>query len=405
MASSHLADNAVDYLRVLCQDILGRAVGSGGNQAATAFFAGTVAVFGFDVATPSFDCIDWVSDGAALDVDGVPFDVLPSPYALGGQAQAPLVVASTLAELAAGDAGGKILLLRGELAQEPLMPKNFEFYNPDEHRQIIAQLERQQPLAVVGATARSPALAGALYPCPLIEDGDFDIPSVYLTAEEGARLAGFAGQTVTLTIQAQRLPSTGCNVVATRGGGTRRVVFFAHIDAKAGTPGAIDNAAGVAVLLLVAELLADYAGPLGIEIVALNGEDYYANPGEMLYLRENAGRFDEIVLGINIDGVGYRRGPTAFSLYECPPEIGELARRVLTADAGIVEGVPWYQGDHFLFLMHQRPALAVTSAAIEELLGEIVHTARDTLEIVDPLRLAGTATALAALIRQLDDHA
>ncbi|MEZ4997668.1 MAG: hypothetical protein R2758_09480 [Bacteroidales bacterium] len=32
---------------------------------------------------------------------------------------------------------------------------------------------------MIGATGRSSALAGGVYPFPLIEDGDFDIPSVY----------------------------------------------------------------------------------------------------------------------------------------------------------------------------------------------------------------------------------
>jgi hypothetical protein len=40
---------------------------------------------------------------------------------------------------------------------------------------------------------------------------------------------------------------------------------------------------------------------LGIEVVAVNGEDYYSNRGEKLYLHANAGRFDEVLLGINVD--------------------------------------------------------------------------------------------------------
>ena len=51
-----------------------------------------------------------------------------------------------------------------------------------------------------------------------------------------------------------------------------------------GTPGALDNASGTTVLLLLAELLADYRGSLGVDIVAINGEDYYSAPGEIVYL-------------------------------------------------------------------------------------------------------------------------
>ena len=38
-------------------------------------------------------------------------------------------------------------------------------------------------------TDRNPELVGALYPFPLFEDGDFDIPSVFMTGDEGLRLA------------------------------------------------------------------------------------------------------------------------------------------------------------------------------------------------------------------------
>jgi Zn-dependent M28 family amino/carboxypeptidase len=54
----------------------------------------------------------------------------------------------------------------------------------------------------------------------------------------------------------------------TRKGGSpqRRVVFFAHIDSKPGTPGALDNGSSVIVLLL----LAGYSGDLGIELIDPN---------------------------------------------------------------------------------------------------------------------------------------
>ena len=84
------------------------------------------------------------------------------------------------------------------------------------------------------------------------------------------------------------------------------------------------------VLLLLAELLADHAGDLGIEVVAMNGEDYYCNPGEQQWLRLNAGRFDGILLGINVDDVGYCKGKVAYSLYDCPPELASSIHKVFS---------------------------------------------------------------------------
>ncbi|HZD56765.1 MAG TPA: M28 family peptidase, partial [Anaerolineales bacterium] len=228
-------------------------------------------------------------------------------------------------------------------------------------------------------------------------------PSVYMTEEEGQRLAGYAGKQVTLESRARRIPSTGCNVIARKGAGPEhRAVLFAHIDAKPGTPGALDNASGIVVLLLLAELLADYSGNLGIEIAALNGEDYYSGVGEQEYLRMNSGRFRQIVLGINLDGAGYHRGKTAYSLYDCPPAMADAIRKAFSTYEDLVEGEPWYQGDHGLFLMNGRPALAITSERFVEILSEIAHTAKDRPEIVDSFKLVKVALALRDVLMDLD---
>lgn len=398
-----LAETAASHLRKLSMEISNRSVGRAGNQAATVYFAARVASFGFQTETPAFDCMDWSNDGASLHVDGIEYEAHVSPFSLSCTAQAQLVVASTLEELEAVDAQGQILLVRGELAKEQLMPKYFPFYNPDEHRQIIALLEAARPAALITATARNPQMAGALYPFPLIEDGDFDIPSVYIKEEDGDRLAQQAGKTVMLVIRSRRLPAQGCNVIASKGGGHgKRAVVFAHIDAKDGTPGALDNASGVVVLLLLAELLADYAGKIEIELVALNGEDYYACPGEIQWLDRNAGRLDDILLGINIDGAGYREGDTAYSLYNLPPEIEQVARSVFSRYADIIEGEPWYQSDHSIFIQNGVPAMAVTSQKVFAILTEIAHTEADVPENVDPERLVRIAGALRDLLLELE---
>jgi len=363
----------------------------------TDFFAETVAAWGFEVERQPFDCMDWTSEGAALTAGGTRFEVSASPYTLGCRVDAPLAAISTVEELEAAQVAGAILLLRGEIAAGQLMPKNFPYYNPDEHKRIVRALEVGKPAAIVAATTRDPQMVGAVYPFPLIEDGDFDIPSVYMTEDEGSRLAAHAGSRASLEIRAERRPATGCNVSACKGV-ERRVVILAHVDAKRDTPGALDDASGIVVLLLLAELLADYAGNLGIEILAMNGEDYYSAPGEQEYFRRNAGRMAEIVLAANLDGAGYRRGGTAYSLYGCSEELAGAIRRVFSAHQCLVEGEAWYQGDHSAFMMYGTPALAITSELGGELSAEIAHTPRYRPEIVDPGKLVRIALALRDLV-------
>lgn len=202
------------------------------------------------------------------------------------------------------------------------MPKAFPFYNPDHHQHIVSTLERISPLAIITATTRNPELAGGMYPFPLIEDGDFDIPSVYMTDEEGHRLQDNVGKPIHLESRANRIPASGCNVVARRGDFSHsRIALTTHIDCKYNTPGALDNATGVVILLLLAKLMQDYKAEFGIELVAINGEYYFSAIGEVMYLDLNRNSLDEIILNVNMDGVGFTQGKTAYSFYECSDDI------------------------------------------------------------------------------------
>jgi aminopeptidase YwaD len=390
-----------EHLHALCVEIDSRRVGSAGNQAATRYAAETLRSFGFRVETPTFACIDWLDEGANVSAGGEGFDAYPSPYSLGCTVEAPLVCAATLSELQAADAGGRILLLQGDLAHEPMMPKNFPFYNPDEHRHLIRTLEDLRPAVIISAAARNPEMVGAVYPYPMFEDGDFDLSSVFMTEAEGRRLAEHSGDTVRVESRCKRIPSTGNNVVATKGQADRRVLVFAHIDSRIGTPGANDNASGVTALLLLAQLLEDYRGSMRVELVAMNGEDYYSNPGELQYLAANAGRFQEIELGINLDDVGYLHGGVAYSLYGVDAQVSTRVRTLFSRHPGIAEGPAWYQGDHGLFLMNERPALALTTDRLGEVMAEITHSPKDTIEMVDPSKPALVAEALRELIGDL----
>ncbi len=404
MKTETLSKKCVSYLSTLCKEIPERCVGSHGNRMATRFFTREIQSFGWDTEITEFNAFDWEEGGATLQAGGESFEPFVSPYSLGCLAGEHLVAASTVEELENLSMNGRILLLRGEIAKEQLMPKNFVFYNPDEHKKIIAILEEKKPAAIISATGRNAALAGGVYPFPLIEDGDFDIPSVYITEEEGGRLAAYIGKPVVLKSSSRRIPGVGYNVVARKGRNpSRRIVISAHIDAKKGTPGAIDNASGVVVLLLLAELLKDYNEDRLIEIVAFNGEDYYAVPGQMLYVSQNQDRFHEILLNINIDGAGYKEGKSAFSLFNLPLHLKDKVDTILNVYDGITEGVQWVQGDHSIFIQNGRPAIAVSSVWFTENIDtqDITHTPKDNIDIVDCSKLVEITMVLDRFLRGL----
>jgi aminopeptidase YwaD len=404
METEKLFQKSVAYLQILCNQISDRSVGSDGNREATRYFESLASSLEWQTEIQEFGAMDWIDGGATLHGETDSFQVFVSPYSLGCEANAQLTCVSNIEELEQSNITGKILLLHGDIAKEQLMPKNFVFYNPEEHQHIISWLEKGEPLAIICATDRNASLAGGVYPFPLIEDGDFNIPSVFMTEEEGSRLVLYAGKTVTLNSKSTRLSSKGCNVIARKGNRPgRRIVITAHIDAKKGIPGALDNGSGVVVMLLLAELLGNYDGNRQIELVALNGEDYYAVPGQMQYLTQNQGQFHEILLNINIDGAGYKDGGTAFSFYDLPEEVENQAKEVINLYGGITVGSPWVQGDHSIFIQNGCPAMAVSSQWFTDHIDsqEITHTPKDNLDIVDPHKLVEIAQALDTFIRRI----
>lgn len=155
--------------------------------------------------------------------------------------------------------------------------------------------------------------------------------------------------------------------------------------------------------MVLAELLKDYSGNRQIELAALNGEDYYAVPGQMKYIMENHGNFDSIILNINIDGAAYKEGKTAFSFFDLPEDIKQKASRIVGQHPDLMEGIQWPQGDHSIFLQYGVPALAVSSQWFTENIDtqDITHTPKDNLGIVDFNKIAEIALALKDFISKL----
>lgn len=378
------------YLKVFCEEIGARPTGSRPNAAAVDFACREFEKYGYEVIRQPFNCMDWSEGACSLTVCGCDIPVRPAPYACACDVKGALMCIPSLSALREARITGKIVVLTEELASEPLMPKNFIFWNPASHQETISLLEKGRPLAVLTVS-----LSRETY-VPVIEDGDFDLPCAVLLPESLAALHN--GAQAALKINADRRPVTAANVIASNGRGDTKVCLSAHIDTKAGTPGALDNASGAAVLLALASELSNRALPYRVEFVLFNGEDYYCVPGEMTYVASSLSRPAEYICAYNIDGAGLAGQNLCYSFYGCDEKFVRRFREQAEACGKMTEADPWPQGDHTLFTYAGVPAVAVTSCGIFELSETVLHTAADTLNLVDVQKLAALVRFLCGVL-------
>jgi aminopeptidase YwaD len=197
-----------------------------------------------------------------------------------------------------------------------------------------------------------------------------------------------------MKIAAHRSPSHTANVIGRLPGEIpERIVFCAHYDSKIDTPGAYDNAAGVGVLLALAELLSRQKHRHTLEWVAFTGEEG-AGLGDMEYAghaRSNGFGFDQVTAAMNFDGVGPFTGTTTIASYVVSPAFDSLVDGKLGDFPGVLRVEPWPSSDHYIFYSNGTPSLAFTSKGIRD----VYHTPSDTFEWIssakleEVLRLAG----------------
>lgn len=392
MEPYELADRIRSHLTALTRHAAGRPVGSAANREAEDTIAAALQAAGFEVERQGFDCIEWRLDGTELWLGDGPLPATANPFSSPCDVTAPMVAASSLEELERASLEGKVAMLHGALASMPLFPKNYPLFAVEEHQRIIELVEKGRPHAVIMA---SPSKA---QPAPLIEDGDFTLPSITVPAHVGQVLLD-AGGPVTLRINSTSKPGRGANVIGRRPYPAReKLVLCAHFDTKPGTPGALDNASGVAAILAVAERLSSANPAINLEVVAFNGEDHYAAPGEVAYINGCGNEFGRIALLINVDGVGWKEHPATVAFFNCDTAWSNRVRKFMRSSSHLQETEPWPESDHSIFAMRGVACLALTSAGIHELVDGVIHTPGDTLDLVDASRIATVVEFLTDLV-------
>jgi Zn-dependent M28 family amino/carboxypeptidase len=207
--------------------------------------------------------------------------------------------------------------------------------------------------------------------------------------------------------------------------GTGTVVIGAHYDSVPGSPGADDNASGVAVLIELARM------GLPARFIAFANEEmpYFETDemGSQVWAREAARRGERIRAMLSLEMLGYYRDLPRTQHYPAPfgwlyPDranfigfVGDLGARHLVRRAiaafrrharfpaegiaapAFVPGITW--SDHWSFRRHGYPAIMVTDTAFNRY--PHYHRASDTPEKLDYLRMARVTLGLAAVIKEL----
>ena len=209
------------------------------------------------------------------------------------------------------------------------------------------------------------------------------------------------------------------------------VVVGAHYDTVRVTPGADDNASGVAALLALARAFAGAHPARTVRFVAFTNEEppFFQTPrmGSVVYARRARERGERVVamlsletLGLYVDQPGSQRYPAPLGLFypsagDFVAFVGDVSSRALVRRAvasfrasarfpsegvaapGAVPGVMW--SDHWAFRREGYPAIMVTDTA--PFRSPDYHAATDTPERLAYAPMARVVAGLEAVVGDL----
>ncbi len=209
------------------------------------------------------------------------------------------------------------------------------------------------------------------------------------------------------------------------------LLIGAHYDSVRGSPGADDNATGVASLLELSRVFASVEPDITVRFVAFVNEEppffYWGEMGSKVYATAARQRGDRIRVMISLESIGYYSEETGSQHYpplfrRFFPDRGDFlgfvsnfaSRRwmlrtvkAFRAHSGlpaeyvsmfnIVPGIEW--SDHLSFWRQEYPAFMITDTALYRT--PYYHTARDTPDKLDYVSLTRATDGLFHTFREL----
>jgi aminopeptidase YwaD len=302
-------------------------------------------------------------------VDDIPHGLVVNPYSPPCDVEGISVPVATIDELGSLDFTDRIAVLYGDLTRTPICPRAW-FLTSERDKRIVELLEEKAPLAAITVQQRSGEVE-----C-LIEDPDFAVPSATVSAETGLAILRESAPVIGLRIESTSASGITWNVIGrTSGISDQRIVLCAHYDTKFGTPGALDNAGGVSVLLSLAEQSGSSRHAPGLEFIAFGNEESLPE-GTEVYLRDYGDNLADIVALLNFDGVGHALDVNTVTVIDQSNTLQETVNTVLGQFPSMIWSEPWIESNHGLFAWRGVPCMAFTSPATRY----ISHLREDTVE-------------------------
>jgi hypothetical protein len=296
------------------------------------------------------------------------------------------------------------------------------------HPGPLPALDAQEEILAGALERHVRVLAGDIGPRHLERPASLWKAATYL--EDGLAVAGYAVERETYEVAGQPV----WNLVVELRGTSRPdeiLVVGAHYDTVWSTPGADDNASGVAALLEIARALRGLRLARTVRLVAFVNEEppYFQTErmGSLVHARASAARGDQLIgmlslemLGTFLDEEGSQAYPPVFSWFY--PDRGDFVAFVGNLDSRALvhrtievfrrttplpsEGVATFGGlpgigysDHWSFWQIGVPAVMVTDTAFFRTAH--YHLPSDTPERLDFERMARVTIGLVRVIEHL----
>ena len=329
-----------------------------------------------DARLSEYEIQGWTRGSSSIVADGDEIECIALPRSPSDTATAELVDVGygTPEEYEAADIDGKVVMARSDV--------------PSYHDRYIHRREKYYYAVEGGAVAfiYRNHVEGQLPPTGSVgtsSDPIGDVPAVGVSSEVGAKLARrYVGDELTVEVDAEIGDATSRNVHAELGPETDdRVLVTSHVDAHDIAEGAMDNGAGTAVLVGIAEALAAREDELdtrvefvayGSEEIGLVGSSHYAD-------QLDHGSIKAI---LNNDGVGRARDLQLMT--HGFDELSDAAATVSERFDHPIHTIPRQapHSDHWPFVKWGVPGYHAGSASGEQGRGW-GHTHADTLDKVD----------------------